>query len=62
MLKRNSRGQVVRVFSYTSQMRKHGGDRQFHTDGVVAALNAIPRRAAPCNAAGVIVRKARKAS
>lgn len=55
MLKRNSQGQVIRVFTYSSPMRKHGGDRaQFNA---FAALDAVAH-AARTPYRGVIVRKA----
>jgi len=43
MLRVNSRGQVVRVFTYTSNpmMRKHGADRHERTDAVRVSLDAI---------------------
>lgn len=60
MIRRNSRGQTIRVFSYSSPMRAHGGDAHVHTDDTIARLNSIPTRATPCNALGVLVRKARR--
>ena len=43
MIRRNERGQLVRVFSYTGPMRKHGGDRQMRQDAAIAALEAISK-------------------
>jgi hypothetical protein len=59
MIRKNNQGQVIRVFTYSSPMRKHGGDRYIPQDATLGILDAIPRRAEPCNARGVIVRKAR---
>lgn len=43
MVTRNSQGQVIRVFAYSSPMRKHGGDAQQHQDKTLAALDAVSK-------------------
>jgi hypothetical protein len=54
MLKRNSQGQVIRVFTYSSPMRKHGGDRaQFNAFAALDAIAHAPRS----EYRGVILRK-----
>lgn len=41
MISRNGLGQVIRVHSYTGQMRKHGSDRPAFTDPVRLELDAV---------------------
>lgn len=60
MLKTNARGQVIRVYSYSSPMRKHGGDAHVTKDGTLAALDAAAHVPVLYSAARVIARKARK--
>lgn len=41
MLTRNSAGQVIRSFTYSGPMRKHGGDRETRKDATIATLDRI---------------------
>lgn len=41
MLTRNSAGQVIRSFTYSGPMRKHGGDRETRKDATIATLDAV---------------------
>lgn len=41
MISRNNVGQVIRVHTYTGQMRKHGSDRPAFTDPVRIELDAV---------------------
>lgn len=41
MLTRNSAGQVIRSFTYSGPMRKHGGDRETRKDSTLATLDRI---------------------
>ena len=59
MTARNSKGQVVRIFTYSGSMRKHGSDRAQRC--VHAALDEIASRPVSYAGPGVLRRRTAKA-